>query len=578
MGLSEPSLEGQVWTNANAGEVLPGVLSPMTWSILDPLLDAMFAPIFARFGLNLGSHRLIGLVAGRVYFHLNTVIALLRTIPFARRFDVDRLLGGQQQTGVSTGDVQIAEEHLPRIAGSRLTMAWKAPGALLWFLSHGPKQGLRLAEERRTTTEALQRVDLSALGDDQLIAFLDSVRNRLFDGKWFSCCVLGVSTVPALGALCRRWLSDANGSIANRLLSGMGGMESAEAGLDLWRLAVLARHDEAVHSAILAGSRFEALRHKLAELPAGRTWLNSWDLFQAMHGHHARAEVDPMVARWSEQPDELLESIRGFLSDTSADPTAVWSRSASEREALAAQCRKRLRNPIKRALFNYLLYQAQRGSIARENLKSDAVRLVAAARFALRELGARFAARGVLSDRDDIFFLRYPELEPVQKGDALLDAKAIVAQRRAEYNSNGRLSPPPVVVGRFDPMRDRPEPPIWNGEVFSGLPVSSGVATGRARVILSALSSERVLPGEVLVAPFTDPGWSPQFLSAAALVVDMGGLLSHGSIIAREYGIPAVVNVGPATRVIRTGQLLRVDGDCGEVRILEPATPRSPGP
>lgn len=90
-----------------------------------------------------------------------------------------------------------------------------------------------------------------------------------------------------------------------------------------------------------------------------------------------------------------------------------------------------------------------------------------------------------------------------------------------------------------------------------------------ARVILRASNQETVQPGEILIAPFTDPGWTPYFVPAAAIVMDQGGLLSHGSIVAREYGIPAVVNVGPATKLIRTGQIIQVDGDRGEVRVLD---------
>jgi pyruvate,water dikinase len=101
--------------------------------------------------------------------------------------------------------------------------------------------------------------------------------------------------------------------------------------------------------------------------------------------------------------------------------------------------------------------------------------------------------------------------------------------------------------------------------------VSAGIVTGRARVILRSDADERVQPGEILVAPFTDPGWTPYFVPAAGIVMDMGGLLSHGSIIAREYGIPAVVNVGPATQIIRTGQWLEVNADQGVVKVLDAA-------
>jgi pyruvate,water dikinase len=128
-----------------------------------------------------------------------------------------------------------------------------------------------------------------------------------------------------------------------------------------------------------------------------------------------------------------------------------------------------------------------------------------------------------------------------------------------------------VIVGRFDPTAFVPDAVDRGTKVFHGLGVSAGTATGRARVILRSDAHERVQPGEILVAPFTDPGWTPYFVPAAGIVMDMGGMLSHGSIVAREYGIPAVVNVGPATQIIRTGQWLEVDADRGVVKVLDAA-------
>jgi pyruvate,water dikinase len=125
-----------------------------------------------------------------------------------------------------------------------------------------------------------------------------------------------------------------------------------------------------------------------------------------------------------------------------------------------------------------------------------------------------------------------------------------------------------VIRGRFDPDEYRLAATSRKVSTLKGFPVSPGVVTGRARVIINTSSNERVRPGEILVAPFTDPGWALYFMTAAAIVVEMGGVLSHGSIVAREYGIPAVVNVGPATQIIKTGQMLEVDGNQGTVRIL----------
>ena len=196
------------------------------------------------------------------------------------------------------------------------------------------------------------------------------------------------------------------------------------------------------------------------------------------------------------------------------------------------------------------------------------VRFLAGARRLLLELGRRLQQQGILADRDDIFFLESSEIEPVAQGRADFDVRGRVAQRRAEYEWNKKQNPPAVVVGRYDPQRHVASAIDTNIKVLQGIAVSPGTVTGKARVITEPSEGRHVEPGEILVAPVTNPAWTPYFLPAAGVVMDMGGVLSHGSIIAREYGIPAVVNVGPASKIIQTGQLLRVDGDRGIAPIL----------
>jgi pyruvate,water dikinase len=187
----------------------------------------------------------------------------------------------------------------------------------------------------------------------------------------------------------------------------------------------------------------------------------------------------------------------------------------------------------------------------------------------LLELGKKLADKGVLKNQDDIFFLRLEEIESVAHGKADFDIHQVIKDRRAEYDKNSLISPPDVIFGKFDPDKYVPGPVDTDVEKLTGLAVSPGVATGKARVILRADGDHHVLAREILVAPFTDPGWTPYFLPAAAIVMDQGGMLSHGSIIAREYGIPAVVNVGSATKIIKTGQTVQVDGNLGVVRIIQ---------
>jgi pyruvate,water dikinase len=236
---------------------------------------------------------------------------------------------------------------------------------------------------------------------------------------------------------------------------------------------------------------------------------------------------------------------------------------------LEHECRRQLRNPLKRTIFNHLLARAQQGSVFRENAKSEVIKVLTVMRKLLLELGKRLADKGVLENADDVFFLRQEEIAPVIQGNADFDIHGVITARRDEYDKNSSITPPDVVFGRFDPDNYVPDEQDEQTEVLNGIGVSPGRVTGKARVILRADSDQQLLAGEILVAPFTDPGWTPYFVPAAAIVMDEGGVISHGSIVAREYGIPAVVNVGTATKLIRTGQKIQVDGNLGVVRILQ---------
>jgi len=269
-------------------------------------------------------------------------------------------------------------------------------------------------------------------------------------------------------------------------------------------------------------------------------------------------------------PDYVLGILRGYLNSIEkTNPLENHREIAWQREQFANKCRQKLRNPVKRAVFNYLLARTQYGSAFRENIKSEAIKLITSMRSILLELGRKLTDSSLIADCNDVFFLKFEEIGPLARGQSAIDIKQVIASRRAEYEKWQAVTPPDLIIGRFDPDRYVPEEVKADAQQLKGLAVSPGVVSGKARVILRADDNEQVQAGEILVAPFTDPGWTPYFVPAAGIVMDQGGLLSHGAIIAREYGIPAVVNVGNATKIIKTGQTIQVDGDRGVVRILE---------
>jgi pyruvate,water dikinase len=348
-------------------------------------------------------------------------------------------------------------------------------------------------------------------------------------------------------------------------------MASAEAALDLWRLAVWTLPQERLRVTIQAPQSYASLAPALSATPEGRNFLQRWETFMATHGHRAQGEIDLAAPRWSETPDEILRQLRHYLDHAGQmDLQQLLDQRTQERERAWTETRARLKNPARRWIITWLIRQAQAGIVYRENYKNELLRVVAYLRRLLLELGDRFVQAGKMDIREDIFFLALDELESVHHGRVKFNPRSLIKNRREQYRQNQDLNPPPLIVGDYDPVRETPPLADPNARVLHGLAVSPGVVTGPARVILDPHTPEKVRPGEILIAPYTDPGWTPLFLTAAGLVTDLGGQLSHGSVIAREYGLPAVVNVPYATRIIQTGQQVTVDGHQGIVRRVSP--------
>jgi pyruvate,water dikinase len=416
-------------------------------------------------------------------------------------------------------------------------------------------------------TDELDRLDPGAISTPELARLGVQVIREVFNDADVLYLATQGAALPVFQKACRDWLGEPG--LALRLFAALGGMPVAEAGLALWRLAARAHADGDTEAAVSSEISWPEVCARLHRAEHGRKFLAAWDGFMNEHGHHCRGEFELSNARWCETPDYILGLVRGYLRSLGqSDPLENQRRLAEERERLTDQCRARLKHPIKRWIFSHSLRRAQEVTVYREQLKNLGIRRFAFVRRVLLVLGQRLHEQGRLSRRDDIFFLEVSELEPVATGGDSFDWRERIESRRQEHEKNLKLHPPRVVNGRFDP--NAPAWPVANADakLLEGIPVSPGIATGPARVILRTDDHTQVLPGEILIAPFTDPAWSPYFITAAGVVMEQGGILSHGSIVAREYGLPAVTNVASATRVIRTGDLVQVDGNRGRVSVL----------
>ncbi len=296
--------------------------------------------------------------------------------------------------------------------------------------------------------------------------------------------------------------------------------------------------------------------------------------FLQVYGHQSVCELDLGVPRWSEDPTYVLMLLGGYLDGLEGEkhtqtPDLQLQRADQAARAMIVTLSQRARqgHRLRGWLVRFFLHRAHALAGFREMTRFVVGLVLAQAHAQLWPVGAALVEAGKLNEAEEIFFLTFPEAHAAL---AEADLRAQVSARRATFERElGRRQVPLVLLSDGTAPTAHPEPTpstVPSEWVFQGTPASPGRVTALARVILDPHHA-RLAPGEILVAPSTDPGWTLLFLQAAGLVMEAGGAMAHGAIVAREYGLPAVVGVAGATAHIRTGSLLTLDGGMGIVTI-----------
>jgi rifampicin phosphotransferase len=292
--------------------------------------------------------------------------------------------------------------------------------------------------------------------------------------------------------------------------------------------------------------------------------------FLREYGHQGVAELDLGLPRWSEDPTYVLASLESLqqMRDPAQSPEVQFQRAERSARAMVATLSRRAvqQHWLRGRLAGFCLRRAHTLAGFREMTRFVAALMLARARALLLPVGEELLQTGRLSQAEDIFFLTLPEVHEALAG---ADLRAEIRERRAAYAQELTRRHVPLVLlsDGTEPIAQSQRTPLESG-ALQGAPASPGMVTGNAQVILDPHGAT-LSPGEILVAPTTDPGWTPLFLTAGGLVMEMGGAMAHGAIVAREYGIPAVVGVPGATERIATGMRLTVDGTAGTV-VIEP--------
>ncbi len=354
---------------------------------------------------------------------------------------------------------------------------------------------------------------------------------------------------------------------------GLSHNPTTEMDLALWQVAQVVQADAAARRVFVDQPPTELAAHYLAGTLPGAAQ-RAFGQFMARYGARGLAEIDLGRPRWSEEPAHLMEVVAGYLqiTDRNQAPDAVFARGATAAQAIigqmAAAARQGPRGWLKARLIRLAAGRTRTLMALRESPKFFVVRLLGIFRHALLTIGQELAAAGELAQPDDLVYLSLSELAAFANGKPE-DWAGLINQRRAAYQ-------------REQLRRQIPRLLLSDGRAFyagvtglgeaagalTGSPVSPGSVEGRVRVVLDPRSAG-LRPGEILVCRGTDPAWTPLFLTAAGLIMEVGGMMTHGAVVAREYGIPAVVGVDRATERLTTGQRIALNGSSGEIRLLD---------
>jgi pyruvate,water dikinase len=394
----------------------------------------------------------------------------------------------------------------------------------------------------------------------------------------FAVRVLGDATAPLvprilpaaaagfamLGLAGRLLGADAGPGELATVLRGLPHNVTTEMDLALWRLATRIRADPDAADVIRRTPAAElAGRYRTRTLPP--VVQRGLEEFLDRYGHRAVAEIDVGLPRWAEDPTHIIGVLANYLGldDPDRAPDVLFARGAAQAEAMVTTltARARRRGRVRGRAVGFALNRVRQLAGVRELPKYFIVLVLAQARRQLAAVGAQLAATGRLAAAEDVFFLDLGEAAAGLHGQ---DLRAVVTHRRQRYERELRRGHIPRVLlsDGTEPEAATAPPMTFTDGGLVGTAASAGTVTGQARVVLDPTGAH-LQPGEILVAPSTDPGWTPLFLTAGGLVMEMGGANSHGAVVAREYGIPAVVGVANATSLITTGQRLTVDGSRG---------------
>jgi phosphohistidine swiveling domain-containing protein len=568
IGDSELGERFPAWTRGNAADVFPDPFSLLGKSLvlfkgMSPGLRDAYIDLGA---LNYDEYEnpdapdLFKMFGGYVYNPLTMTRILGARMPGASPEMIDQAFFDDRD------EVPPYEEQPWHVSESNEA---KLGESVAWAMSARSLPELDIDRDMARTQRA-QRPDLAVLSDSALLARARSMvplLQQTFENAMRVSSMSGLGP-GALGAVCE---GIGDPTLAIRLLAGIE-VDSAAPSHAMWELGRVAAASSVVSEAFDAGPDEVLDRLRASSSPDAAHFLERFDTFLYEHGARAQNEYDIYASSWEVKPRIALAAIDLMRrSDESQAPSNRHDASVAERDRIVAEIREKIAgDPETAATFEAALGSAQLFLAGRERAKTTIVTIINEIRVAIREFGRRLVERGVLDRIEKVFMVDDSELNRLRHCPETITAT--IDERWEQFQELFDRKPVFVVNGRVPDLsemtpREHTAEAGAVGTVLTGAAGSSGTATGRARVVLDASDPEGLEPGDILVAPQTDPSWVPLFVPAEGVVVNVGAMGSHAMIVSRELGVPCVVSVADATDIIPDGATITIDADAGTVTI-----------
>ncbi|MDT8977931.1 phosphoenolpyruvate synthase [Paenibacillus sp. chi10] len=396
---------------------------------------------------------------------------------------------------------------------------------------------------------------------------LEQLKKIVFDAQIIDVILVAMDAAAWINDNMNEWLGEKHA--ADTLSQSVPGNITSEMGLALLDVAdVLRPYPEVVD--YLEHVKEDHFLDELLKLEGGQETRDAIDAYLVKYGMRCAGEIDITRTRWSEKPTTLvpliLGNIKNFEPNASKQKFEQGQQEALKKEEELLERLKQLPDGEQKAKETKRMINLIRNfSGFREYPKYSLINRYFVYKQALLKEAEQLVQAGIIHEKEDIFYLALEELHEVVRTNKL--DYQIIIKRKDEYNHYEKLTPPRVITSDGEIIVGKYKRDNLPANAIVGLPVSSGVIEGRARVILNMEDAD-LEDGDILVTAFTDPSWTPLFVSIKGLVTEVGGLMTHGAVIAREYGLPAVVGVENATQLIKDGQRIRVHGTEGYIEIL----------